>query len=65
MLLKVGRHIRFKPEFKIIVGLEEGENNYLDGYRNQFVSAYCSLYNGPVILIDGNLEAEDEEFWDF
>ena len=62
MLLKVGRHIRFKPEFKLIIGREEGENNYLDGYRNQFTSAYCLSHNGPSILIDGDLKPEDEEY---
>ena len=62
MLLKVGRHIRIKPEYKLIIGREEGKNNYLDGYRNQFACAYCSSHNGPGILIDGELKPEDEEF---
>lgn len=62
MLLKVGRHIRFKPDFKLIVGREEGENNYLNGYKNQFVSAYCSSHSGPLVLIDGKFDKNDEEF---
>lgn len=62
MLLKVGRHVRFKPEFKMIIGREEGENNYLDGYRNQYINAYCSSHNGPGILIDGDFKPEDEEY---
>ena len=33
MLLKVGRHIRPKQNFKMIVGREEGENNFLEGYQ--------------------------------
>ena len=36
MLLKVGRHIRPAPHFKLIVGREEGENRYLEGYRKRF-----------------------------
>ena len=31
MLLKVGRHLRPRPNFKIIVGREEGENRFLEG----------------------------------
>lgn len=34
MLLKIGRHIRFKPYYKLIIGREGGENNYLNGYKN-------------------------------
>jgi len=33
MLLKVGRHIRPAPHFKLIVSREEGETNFLEGYR--------------------------------
>ncbi|QIV94669.1 tRNA (5-methylaminomethyl-2-thiouridylate)-methyltransferase [Allofrancisella frigidaquae] len=61
MLLKVGRHIRFKPEFKLIVGREEGENNYLNGYKNQFISVYCSSHTGPLTLIDGKFDKIDEK----
>ena len=61
MLLKVGRHVRIKPEYKLIIGREEGENNYLFGYKRQFTSAYCSSHAGPVILIDGEFDKADEE----
>ncbi|KEI35599.1 tRNA (5-methylaminomethyl-2-thiouridylate)-methyltransferase [Francisella sp. W12-1067] len=61
MLLKVGRHIRFKPGFKLIVGREEGENNYLNGYKNQFISVYCSSHTGPLTLIDGKFDKIDEK----
>lgn len=53
MLLKVGRHIRPAPHFKLIVGREEGENNYLEGYRRQFVTLRCESHGGPLTLIDG------------
>lgn len=62
MLLKVGRHLRFKPEYKLIIGREEGENNYLNGYKNQFAHVYCSSHSGPLILIDGDFDKADEEF---
>ncbi len=34
MLLKVGRHLRPRPHFKLIVAREEGESEYLGHYRD-------------------------------
>lgn len=62
MLLKVGRHIRYNPKFKLIVAREDGENNYLHGYKNQFVGVHCISQGGPLSLIDGDFQREDEEF---
>lgn len=59
MLLKVGRHLRPNENFKIIVGREEGENNFLEGYRNQFAHLRVLSHNGPLALIDGEMSAED------
>lgn len=59
MLLKVGRHIRPRPHFKLIVGREEGENNFLEGYRKQFVYLQHVSHMGPLVLIDGNPDAND------
>lgn len=61
MLLKVGRHIRPKPNFKVIVSREEGENNFLEGYRYQFASLQPLSCTGPLALIDGKLEKGDLE----
>lgn len=61
MLLKVGRHIRPKPNFKLIIGREEGENRYLEGYRRQFTSLHATSHNGPLALVDGSLGAGDEQ----
>ena len=41
--------------YKLIIGRKEGKNNYLNGYKNQFISVYCSLHIGPLTLIDGGL----------
>ncbi|MDK1023702.1 MAG: tRNA (5-methylaminomethyl-2-thiouridylate)-methyltransferase [Gammaproteobacteria bacterium] len=59
MLLKVGRHIRPGKNFKLIVSREEGENNYLEGYRKDFTSLHTISHNGPLALLDG--DANDEE----
>jgi len=59
MLLKVGRHIRPAPHFKLIIAREEGEGRFLQGYKKQFVSMLCVSHPGPLVLIDGELSAED------
>ncbi len=53
MLLKVGRHIRPEPEFKLIIAREEGETRFLSGYKNQFQSIKTISHSGPLALIDG------------
>ncbi len=53
MLLKVGRHIRPNNSFKIIIARDDGENRYLTGYQNRFISLRASSHNGPLSLIDG------------
>ena len=61
MLLKMGRHIRPRPHFKLIVGREEGENNFMDGYRNQFTWMRATSHRGPLTLIDGPASDDDLE----
>ncbi|MEZ5541173.1 MAG: tRNA (5-methylaminomethyl-2-thiouridylate)-methyltransferase [Pseudomonadota bacterium] len=61
MLLKVGRHLRPKPHFKLIVGREEGENRFLEGYRKRFVHMFPRSHVGPLVLIDGAVDADDIE----
>ena len=53
MLLKVGRHIRPSSEFKLIVAREEGENNFLSGYKRQFQTIKTVSHAGPLSLIEG------------
>ncbi len=61
MLLKVGRHLRPRPNFKVIVGREEGENNYLEGYRHQFTHLRTVSHSGPLALVDGDASDADLE----
>ncbi len=61
MLLKVGRHIRPKPSYKLIVGREEGENKFLKGYRKSFTSIETQSCGGPLTLIDGETSIGDLE----
>ncbi len=53
MLLKVGRHIRPSKDFKLIIAREEGENNFLSGYKNQFQSIKTVSHPGPLALVEG------------
>jgi len=61
MLLKIGRHLRPRPHFKLIIGREEGENNFLQGYRRQFVQLRMISHSGPLTLIDGETDPDDRE----
>ena len=61
MLLKVGRHIRPAPNFKLIVGREDGENRFLEGYRKRYTAIRTLSHPGPLVLVDGEPTAADLE----
>lgn len=61
MLLKVGRHIRPRPHFKLIIGREEGENKFLQGYLKLYTSIKTTSHAGPLTLIDGVANDDDLE----
>jgi len=61
MLLKVGRHLRPRPGFKLIVGRDEGENNFLRGYRRQYDHMTTLDVAGPLVMLDGELGEQDLE----
>jgi tRNA U34 2-thiouridine synthase MnmA/TrmU len=53
MLLKVGRHLRPAPSFKLIVCRDEGESNFVRGYRNRFTYMETISHGGPAALLHG------------
>ncbi len=61
MLLKVGRHLRPRPHFKVIISREEGENHYLTGYQHEFITVRTTSHGGPVSLVDGKPDNDDLE----
>jgi len=61
IMLKMGRHFRLAPHLKIIIGREEGENNFMQGYKNQFISIFPTSHPGALCLVDGEFKS-DEEF---
>jgi len=61
MLLKVGRHLRPRSHFKMIIGREDGENKFLHGYRKQYTHLFTTSHKGPLVLIDGKIEEDELE----
>ncbi len=61
LLLKVGRHIRPAPHFKVIVARDEGEGRYLGGYRRQLPLLETLSCPGPTALVDGDPDPADLE----
>jgi hypothetical protein len=61
MLLKVGRHIRPAPHFKIIIARDEGEGRFMQGYCKEFISVHANSHKGAIALVDGAPTAEDLE----
>lgn len=59
MLLKVGRHLRPRRHFKIIIGREEGENKFLEGYRDRYTHMRTLSHFGPLALVDGKADEAD------
>jgi tRNA U34 2-thiouridine synthase MnmA/TrmU len=62
MLLKVGRHLRPRPNYKLIISREDGENRFLNGYKKQFASIEIVSHGGPLTLVDGEPADEDLRF---
>ncbi|TNF67030.1 MAG: tRNA (5-methylaminomethyl-2-thiouridylate)-methyltransferase [Gammaproteobacteria bacterium] len=61
MLLKIGRHLRPKSHYKLIISREEGENHFMRGYKKQFTTLEPISCQGPLTLIDGQIEKDDIE----
>ncbi len=59
VLLKIGRHIRPAPHYKLIIGREEGENRYLQGFRHKFAHMTTISHVGPLCLLDGNCSDQE------
>ncbi len=59
MLLKVGRHLRPAPHYKLIISREEGENHYLTGYQHEHTVIRTVSHRGPVTIVDGSPDDDD------
>lgn len=61
LLLKVGRHLRPRPHFKMIIARDDGENNFLLGFRHRYVHLYTTSHPGPIAFIEGAANDDDLE----
>ena len=61
MLLKVVRHLRPSPAYKVIISREEGEGNFLQGYRGHYLSLKTTSHPGPLALVDGETNEQELE----
>lgn len=61
LLLKIGRHLRPRPHFKMIVSRDAGETRFLEGYRRRFTHLTTVSHKGPLALLDGEINQEDIE----
>jgi len=58
-LLKVGRHLRPRPHFKLIIGRDQKENEFLERFQDKYISLHCVDFPGPLVLVDGEVTAEE------
>jgi len=61
-LLKIGRHLRIKPNLKLIIGRDEKENNFLEKFSTQFISLQSQNHPGALVLIDGIVDPKELGF---
>ncbi len=59
VLFSVGRHLRLPSGTKLIVARNEGEVNFLKGFRNRYNYAYRKDGKGTFALIKGNPPEEE------
>ncbi|KPJ67530.1 MAG: tRNA (5-methylaminomethyl-2-thiouridylate)-methyltransferase [Coxiella sp. DG_40] len=58
-LLKIGRHLCPKSNFKIILGRNEAENNVLEKYCKNFTHLYPLSHLGPLAILQGDFSNQD------
>ncbi len=62
-LLKVGRHIRFSPETKIVVGRNEEENKKIEQYKQPDDIVFEAMETGsPITILHGKATDDAIEF---
>ena len=60
-ILGVGRHFRFSPGLKVVVGRDETENNFLMQYSGEYWLATANGFAGPTAMIIGDVTGEELE----
>ena len=55
LLLRTGRHLRVKPDLKIIVGRDEVENKFIASQQNRNIALQSISHPGALLLLDGKV----------
>jgi tRNA U34 2-thiouridine synthase MnmA/TrmU len=59
IMLKVGRHFRFPGGAKVVIGRNQEENEYLEGYRPGRCAIEVDGFPGPLTLLEGEVGRDD------
>ena len=62
LLLRVGRHLRIRPNLKVIVGRNEIENNFIAGFLGKNILLQVVDCPGALVLLDGKVDEIDLSF---
>ncbi|MCL5260561.1 MAG: tRNA (5-methylaminomethyl-2-thiouridylate)-methyltransferase [Gammaproteobacteria bacterium] len=60
-LLKIGRHIYFTPQIRLIVGRNENENRILAELCPDKITLQTKSHPGALVVVDGNPNSEELE----
>ncbi len=58
VLLKAGRHLRPRGDFKLIIGRDESENHFLSGFKAGRMTIRAKNLPGPFTLLEGSPDKE-------
>jgi hypothetical protein len=58
-ILGVGRHFRFSPDLKVVIGRDETENNFLGQYSSEYWLARANGFAGPTAMVIGGFTGDD------
>jgi hypothetical protein len=57
-VLGVGRHFRFSPDLKVVIGRDETENDFLLQYSGEYWLGRVNGFTGPTAMVIGDLCGE-------
>ncbi|HIJ85029.1 MAG TPA: tRNA (5-methylaminomethyl-2-thiouridylate)-methyltransferase, partial [Magnetococcales bacterium] len=55
-----GRHIRPRPHFKLMIGRDQAENQFLSGFRKGRVVIQTVNLAGPLTLMEGDTSSPED-----
>lgn len=58
LLFRVGRHLRINSDFKVVIGRNEAENNFLEKFLGNYVLLSPVDHPGALVVVVGNFESQ-------